>query len=259
MNKEKLIELFQNYKENIISETELLSFLENLPYEDISFAKIDHHRSIRWGFPEVIFCEGKTPEQISIISKKIIKQKSNLLATRASEKQYKAVKRILKKAEYNEAARTITYKINPVKKIPGRVIIVTAGTSDIPVAMETLVTGEMLGLDVKMINDVGVAGIHRVMNYRDELNSAAVIIVLAGMEGALASVIAGLVQVPVVAVPTSIGYGASFNGLASLLGMLNSCVPGVAVMNIDNGFSAASLAFKILNSLEKLNLNYNEK
>ncbi len=252
MQKEELLKIFHQYKSNEISEEDFLDFIEKLPYEDISFAKIDHHRALRWGFPEVIFCLNKTPEQISIISQKIIHQKSNLLATKASEEKYQAVKKHIPGAEYNKTAETITYKVSEIKKLPGKVIIVTAGTSDIPIATEALVTGEMLGLDIKLINDVGVAGIHRVMDHRDELNRAAVIIVLAGMEGALASVIAGLVHAPIIAVPTSVGYGAFFNGLTPLLGMLNSCVPGVAVMNIDNGFGASSLAFKILNTLDKL-------
>ena len=254
MQKKEIIKILEKYKSNEINEDQILSFIENLPYEDITFAKIDHHREIRCGFPEVIFCQDKTAEQISLIAQRIIQNGSNLLATRSSIEKFDAVKKNIPKAEYNETARTITYKNAEIQKLPGKVLIVTAGTSDIPIAAETLVTGEMLGLDVKMISDVGVAGIHRVMNYRNELNSAVIIIVLAGMEGALASVIAGLVQAPVIAVPTSVGYGTSFNGLTPLLGMLNSCVPGVAVMNIDNGFGAASLAFKIINTLDRLTI-----
>jgi pyridinium-3,5-biscarboxylic acid mononucleotide synthase len=252
MHKDKLINILHKYKANEISEKEILSHMENLPYEDISFARIDHHRELRQGFPEVIFCQDKTPEQISAISQKIVEHGSNLLATRASIEKFKAVKEVLSNAEYNETAKAIFYKRAEIKKIPGKVIVITAGTSDIPIASETLVTGEMLGLDIKIISDVGVAGIHRIFDNIEELNSAAVIIVLAGMEGALASVVAGLVQSPVIAVPTSVGYGSSFNGLTPLLGMLNSCVPGVAVMNIDNGFGAAALAFKILNTVNKL-------
>ncbi|MBN2402519.1 MAG: nickel pincer cofactor biosynthesis protein LarB [Spirochaetes bacterium] len=252
MQKDELIKILNRYKSGEIPEKDILNYFENLPFEDISFAKIDHHREMRFGFPEVIFCQNKTPEQVAIISEKIIKQGSNLLATKASSKIFESVKKYIPDVEYNETAGTITYINNKIKKLPGKVLIVTAGTSDIPVASESLVTGEMLGLDITMINDIGVAGIHRLMEFRNEFISASVIIVIAGMEGALASVIAGLIQSPVIAVPTSIGYGASFNGISPLLGMLNSCVPGIAVMNIDNGFGAASLAFKILNSLDKL-------
>ena len=253
MQKDEIIKILQRYKSDEISENEILNHLQNFPYEDISFAKIDHHREIRFGFPEVIFCQNKTPEQIAIIADKIVKHGSNLLATRASSEAYEAVKQFVPNAEYDKIASTITFKNNNIIKLQGSVLVVTAGTSDIPVASEAIATGEILGLDIKLINDVGVAGIHRLMNHRKELNSATVIIVIAGMEGALASVVAGLVQAPVIAVPTSVGYGASFSGITPLLSMLNSCVPGIAVMNIDNGFGAASLAFKILNSLNKIN------
>jgi pyridinium-3,5-biscarboxylic acid mononucleotide synthase len=252
MQKDELIKILHQYKFNEIPEKDLVNYIQNLPYEDISFAKIDHHREMRVGFPEVIFCQSKTVEQVASISEKLVKHGSNLLATRATAEMYKAVKKYISDAEYNKIAGTITFKKNKIKKLTGKVLVVTAGTSDIPIASEAVVTGEMLGLDIKMINDIGVAGIHRLMDFRTEFTSAAVIIVIAGMEGALASVIAGLVESPVIAVPTSVGYGTSFNGLTPLLGMLNSCVPGVAVMNIDNGFGAASLAFKILNSLDKL-------
>lgn len=253
MQENNLKEILNKYKKGDIREDEAVDYLKNLPYEDITFARIDHHREMRWGFPEVIFCQGKSPEQVSAIAQKIIERGSNLLATRASEDVYKAVKEKIPQAEYNETGRTITRVGKKVSKLPGSVIIVTAGTSDIPIATEAIVTGEILGLDIKMICDVGVAGIHRVMNHKDELVNASIVIVLAGMEGALASVIAGLIPSPVIAVPTSVGYGASFNGLTPLLGMLNSCVPGVAVMNIDNGFGAAFLAFKTLNMVKRLN------
>ncbi|MFH0974652.1 MAG: nickel pincer cofactor biosynthesis protein LarB [Spirochaetota bacterium] len=252
MQKSEIKKILHQFKTNKISETDILNYIENLPYEDISFAKIDHHRELRCGFPEVIFCQNKTPEQVAIISRKLVKHGSNLIATRASETIYKAVKKILPMAQYNKTAGTIIYRNNEIQKLPGKVLVVTAGTSDISIGTETIITGEMLGLDIKMISDIGIAGIHRVMDHRNELISAAVIIVLAGMEGALASVVAGFVQAPVIAVPTSIGYGASFNGLTPLLGMLNSCVPGVAVMNIDNGFGAAALAFKILNTINNI-------
>lgn len=252
MDHEKIIEILRRFKNGGISEADTAAFMENLPFEDVGFAKIDHHREMRWGFPEVIFGRGKTPSQVRIIAQKIAGTGSNLLATHATEEMYLAVQEVLPEARYNEAGKTITCLRKEVKKLPGRVPIVTAGTSDMPVAAEALETGLTLGLDAWMIQDVGVAGIHRVMNHRGDLDAASVIIVIAGMEGALASVIAGMVSSPVIAVPTSVGYGASFSGLTPLLGMLNSCVPGVAVMNIDNGFGAAFLAFKILNTISRM-------
>jgi len=252
MQKDKILEILKKYKNGSISDDDVFAYIKDLPYEDISFARIDHHREMRWGFPEVIFCQGKTPDQVSKIAEKIIEKGSNLLATRASREVYDAVKINLPDAEYNETGKTITQAVKKITKLKGGVIIVTAGTSDIPAATEAFETGKILGLDISMICDVGVAGIHRVMNHREDLEKAAIVIVFAGMEGALASVIAGLISSPVIAVPTSVGYGASFNGLAPLLGMLNTCVPGVAVMNIDNGFGAAFLAFKILNTLKNI-------
>lgn len=252
MQKDNIKDILQQYKSDKISEDEVLEILHNLPYEDITFAKIDHHRSVRWGFPEVILCQGKTPEQVAAIAEKLISKGSNLLATRASKEAYNAVKEILPQAEYDETGKVITLVKNKIKSLKGNVLILTAGTSDIPVSTEALITGRMLGLNISMISDVGVAGIHRVLAYKDEIESSTIIIVIAGMEGALASVIAGLTKAPVIAVPTSVGYGSSFDGLTPLLGMLNSCVPGVAVMNIDNGFGAAFLAFKILNKLTDL-------
>ncbi len=252
MQKDKLKKILQDFKAGTISENVLLDYIEKIPYEDISFARIDHHREMRWGFPEVIFCQGKTPDQVSMIAQKIIERGANLLATRASQDIYDTVKKNLPDAEYNEVGKTITKAQKKITKLPGKVIIVTAGTSDIPIGTEALITGEMLGLDISLICDVGVAGIHRVMNHKEELEAASIIIVLAGMEGALASVVAGLISSPVIAVPTSVGYGSSFNGLTPLLGMLNSCVPGVAVMNIDNGFGAAFLAFKIINTFKNV-------
>lgn len=252
MSKEKIRELLEGYKKNLVSQDEVLSFLEHLPFEDISFAKIDHHRELRWGFPEVVFCQGKTPAQVKAISRRILERDSNLLATRMSRETYEAIREDFPGARYNETGLTLSLVKKDIPLIPGRVHIVTAGTSDMPVAEEAIETGRMLGLDVASIQDIGVAGMHRVMHYRKEIESAAVIIVIAGMEGALASVIAGLVSSPVIAVPTSIGYGASFQGIAPLLSMLNSCVPGIAVMNIDNGFGASFLAYKILKTAGRL-------
>ncbi len=252
MATEKLRQLLENYKSGSISEDEALAYLKHLPFEDISFAKVDHHRELRWGFPEVIFCQGKTPAQVATIARSIVERGANLLATRADADAFDAVGRIIPEARYSEEARTISLVKNPPALLKGRVLVATAGTADLPVAAESLETGKMLGLDISMAQDIGVAGIHRVMHHREEILAAAVIIVVAGMEGALASVIAGMVSSPVIAVPASTGYGAAFGGLAPLLGMLNSCVPGVAVMNIDNGFGAAFLAFKTLKTLEKL-------
>ena len=252
MSKERIRELLEDYRKGIVSQDEILSFLEHLPFEDLRFAKIDHHRELRWGFPEVLFCQGKTSAQVRAIALKILERGSNLLATRMSRKMYGELREDFPGAQYNETGLTLSLVKKDIPMIPGRVHIVTAGTSDMPVAEEALETGRMLGLNISSIHDIGVAGIHRVMHYRKEIESAAVIIVIAGMEGALASVIAGLVSSPVIAVPTSIGYGASFQGIAPLLSMLNSCVPGIAVMNIDNGFGASFLAFRILKTAGRL-------
>ena len=221
-------------------------------YEDIGFAKIDHHRQIRKGFPEVIYCEGKTPEQIAHIAYSISRKGHDVLATRADKKAYLAVKKKIKNAEYHETARIITVK----KKwtvVSGQwlVSIVTAGTADLPVAEEAAVTAEFLGIKVERIYDVGVAGIHRLIKNLPKINKSRVVIVVAGMEGALPSVLGGLIDKPIIAVPTSVGYGSSFKGLAALLTMLNSCAPGVAVVNIDNGFGAAVMAYSIVRVSEK--------
>jgi NCAIR mutase (PurE)-related protein len=208
-------------------------------------ATVDIHRDTRCGFPEVIFCQGKTPEQIKQIAKTILAHSNRLLATRADQKAYRAIKSIAKKAVYNKQARTVTVEKNEKKKDERRkgfILIVTAGTADIPVAEEARVTAEVMGNNVKTLYDVGVAGIHRILAHSDLLKKAKVVVVVAGMEGALASVVGGLVDKPVIAVPTSVGYGAHFGGIAPLLTMLNSCAAGVAVVNIDNGFGAGYLA-----------------
>ena len=217
-------------------------------YEDIGFAKVDHHRFIRKGYPEVIYCQGKTPSQIAEIAKRIAANKHAVLATRADKKAYQAVKKVMKNAKYYETAKIITIKKEPRLSVSGShtIAIITAGTADIPVAEEAAVTAEFLGNKVERFYDVGVAGIHRLLKNLDKINRSKVIIVIAGMEGALASVVGGLVDKPVIAVPTSVGYGASFKGLSALLTMLNSCAPGVAVVNIDNGFGAAVMAHTIL-------------
>ncbi|MCX5751820.1 MAG: nickel pincer cofactor biosynthesis protein LarB [Candidatus Saganbacteria bacterium] len=218
-------------------------------YEDLGFAKVDHHRHTRKGFPEVIYCEGKTNAQIAVIAKKIALNKHAVLATRATPANFKAVKKVLKNAKYHKEARIITIKQGSVLRVQGsekKVSIVTAGTADIPVAEEAAVTAEFLGLKIERFYDVGVAGVHRLIKNIDQINKAKVIIVVAGMEGALPSVVGGLVDKPVIAVPTSVGYGASFKGLSALLTMMNTCAPGVAVVNIDNGFGAAVMAYSIV-------------
>jgi len=223
-------------------------------YEDLGFAKVDHHRHHRKGFPEVIYCAGKTPPQIAKIAKSIADKGQNVLATRADKKAYLAVKKVLKKAKYYETARIIIVKKKVDSRMSNtehRIAIVTAGTSDLPVASEAAVTAEFLGLKVDRIFDVGVAGIHRLMKNLPQIQKAKVVIVVAGMEGALPSVVGGLIDKPIIAVPTSVGYGSSFKGLSALLTMLNSCAPGIAVVNIDNGFGAAVMSFSILKSLNR--------
>jgi NCAIR mutase (PurE)-related protein len=225
-----------------LSAEEALDQLKDYPYQDLHFAKIDHHRELRKGFPEIIFGLGKTPDQILRIAREILKKGCNLLVTRVDQEAYKKIKKGLAGALYNPLAKTVTVKQkNPVMG-KGRIVVMTAGTSDIPVAEEAFVTCEILGNETVRVYDVGVAGLHRLFGEYDKLKGARVIITVAGMEGALPSVVAGLVNVPIIAVPTSIGYGASFKGLAALLAMLNSCPGGVAVVNIDNGFGAAYLA-----------------
>ncbi|MEE8637819.1 MAG: nickel pincer cofactor biosynthesis protein LarB [Candidatus Margulisiibacteriota bacterium] len=242
--------LLKQLKNKEISVEEAYAQLKNLPYEDLGFAKIDHHRSLRKGFPEVIYCQGKTPEQISKIALRISQNKHDVLATRADRKAYQAIKKVLKKAKYHETAKIVAVQKEPI--VSGSLIsIITAGTADLPVAEEATVTAEFLGNKVEKFYDVGVAGIHRLLKNIKKIQAAKVMIVVAGMEGALPSVIGGLVDKPVIAVPTSVGYGSSFEGLAALLTMLNSCAPGVAVVNIDNGFGAAVMAHTILRSSEK--------
>jgi len=221
-----------------------------MDYEDLGFAKIDHHRHLRKGFPEVIYCEGKTPAQIAQIAKRISQNGHDVLATRADRKAFRAIKKILKSAKYFELARIVTAQRKPSRSdrdsVAGSIALITAGTADLPVAEEAAGTAEFLGNKVERIYDVGVAGIHRLLKNMPKIQKAKVIIVVAGMEGALPSVIGGLIDKPIIAVPTSIGYGASFKGLSALLTMMNSCAPGVAVVNIDNGFGAAVMAHYIL-------------
>lgn len=235
----------RQFKSGRISMIEALRELKDLPYKDLGFAKVDNHRALRRGFPEVIFGKGKTVEQVVKIACGIIEHDGILLVTRACRKAYLALKRRYPKVAYNERAGMISYRRRPAAMKNGTVLIITAGTADLPVAEEASQTLELMGNKVDMLCDVGVAGIHRILDKRYILDKASVIIVIAGMEGALASVVSGLVSKPVIAVPTSVGYGASFAGLAPLLTMMNSCSPGVAVVNIDNGFGAAYFASMI--------------
>jgi len=225
-----------------MSPKKALESLKDYPYQDLGFAKIDHHREVLKGYPEIVYGLGKTPDQIVRISREIIKSGSNLLVTRIEPEVYARIKGRLRGTTYCPPARTVTLLQKPAPPGKGKIAVITAGTSDIPVAEEAAVTAEILGNVIERIFDVGVAGLHRLLNHYRKIQEARVIITVAGMEGALPSVVAGLVSVPVIAVPTSVGYGASFKGLAALLAMLNSCPGGVGVVNIDNGFGAAYLA-----------------
>jgi hypothetical protein len=250
MNAQALRLLFDQVRKKRIAPDEAVERLRHLPFEDLGFAKIDHHRALRQGVPEVIFAEGKTPQQVADIFERLAAHGGNVLATRASEEQFTFVAAALagnqnknaKRVEYRPLARAIVLKRDRKKHGRGIIVVVSAGTSDIPVAEEAVVTAELMGNHVQHIYDVGVAGIHRLLAHRGALAKARVIIVCAGMEGALPSVVGGLVGVPVIAVPTSIGYGAAFEGLAALLGMMNSCASNVSVVNIDNGFGAGYVA-----------------
>ena len=215
-------------------------------FEDLGFACVDHHRAVRQGFPEVIYCAGKTPEQVAQIAARIQQQGNTLLATRASKEVFSAVHELVPGVQYHSAARLITAPGKEPLSLPGTVGVLCAGTSDLPVGEEVAVSLETMGGNVQRIYDVGVAGLHRLLARLDEVRACNVVIVCAGMEGALPSVVGGLVEVPVIAVPTSVGYGASFGGVAALLGMLNTCASGIAVVNIDNGFGAAAFAASIL-------------
>ena len=223
----------------------ILHALRAAPYDDLGYARVDTHRHFRQGFPEVVFGVGKTPAQIAAIAERIVAGRHSLLVTRATPEAFTAVRAIAPDATYHAEARAITRAAGDVMPGKGTILIACAGTSDLPVAEEAAVTAELMGNAVDRLNDVGVAGIHRLLRERDRLQSARVIIVVAGMEGALPSVVGGLVSAPVVAVPTSVGYGASFGGLAALLAMLNSCANGISVVNIDNGFGAACVASSI--------------
>jgi NCAIR mutase (PurE)-related protein len=237
-----LVNTLEKVKSGELSTAEAVKELSVLPYEDLDFAKVDHHRDIRLGFPEVIFGLGKTPDQITAIAERLTARSGRVLITRADEEAFNAVSLKVPSAKYSKISRTIVVDLKPRKKRMSGVAVICAGTSDLPVAEEAAVTAELMGNKVARVNDVGVAGIHRLLDVLPVLRNMNVIVIVAGMEGALPSVVGGMVSVPIIAVPTSIGYGASFNGLAPLLTMLNSCAPGISVVNIDNGFGAGYMA-----------------
>ena len=242
---EKLRHLLEKLKAGEVAVDEVLEALKNLPYENLGFACIDNHRSLRRGVPEVIYCAGKTPSQVAEITRHMLRNGSNVMGTRADMATFDKVREVAEDAKYYDVARIFAVQREEQPKNKGKIAVVTAGTSDIPVAEEAAVTAELFGNPVERLYDVGVAGIHRLLMNMEVLRQARVIIVVAGMEGALASVVGGLVDKPVIAVPTSVGYGAHFNGLAALLAMLNSCASGISVVNIDNGFGAAYAAHQI--------------
>ncbi len=246
--KTQLEDILYKVQQGTLSPKKALQLLKDYPYQDLAFAKIDHHRELRRGFPEIIFGQGKTPDQIVKISREILKKGNSLLITKIDPSVYRKIKGKLPDVQFNAQAKVIYSKQKNPAKGKGKISVITAGTSDIPVAEEAAITCEIFGNDVERIYDVGVAGLHRLFGEYDKITGARVIIAVAGMEGALPSVIAGITDKPIIAVPTSVGYGASLKGLAALLAMLNSCPGGVAVVNIDNGFGAAYLA-SIINHL----------
>jgi NCAIR mutase (PurE)-related protein len=249
MTRDMILALLRQVESGGVSSAEALERLSHLPFEDAGFAKIDHHRSLRLGFPEVIYSAGKTPEQVAEIFARMALAGGDVIATRASVAAWNAVKQVVPEAEYHTEARVVGLRQTGTLPNAGPVAVLCAGTSDIPVAEEAAVTAEYLGVRVERVYDVGVAGLHRLLAQSETLKTARAVIVCAGMEGALPSVVGGLVAAPVIAVPTSVGYGAAFGGLTALLGMLNSCAPNVSVVNIDNGFGAAYVAAMMLRSM----------
>ncbi len=247
----KIKDILKHIKSGEIEVEQAFEKLKDLPFEDLGYANLDHHRQIRTGYPEVIYCEGKAIKHIVGIVSAMLKKETNILATRASREVYEAIKHLHDDIIYNEESRVIIFKLHEFPVSKHKVLVATGGTSDIRVAEEAALTAEVLGVKVERLYDVGVAGIHRLLSRKHILDEASVIIAVAGMEGALASVLGGLVEVPVIAVPTSVGYGAHFNGLATLLAMLNSCASGIGVVNIDNGFGAGYLASSIIKQIEK--------
>jgi NCAIR mutase (PurE)-related protein len=242
LNAESIRRLLEQVRKGKLSPDDVVEKLRHLPFEDVGFAKIDHHRGLRIGMPEVIFSPGKTPAQVAEIFKRLAKHRQNVLATRASPEQFRAVKKVVRGARFEISARAIMLRRDHTVYGKGKVTVISAGTSDISVAEEAAVTAKVMGNEVERVYDVGVAGIHRLLAHRKAIASSRVVIVCAGMEGALPSVVGGLVGVPVIAVPTSVGYGAAFQGMAALLGMMNSCASNVSVVNIDNGFGAGYVA-----------------
>jgi len=242
MNTDRLRKILESVERGGMSVDEAFSALRNLPFEDMDFARLDHHRSIRKGFPEVVYCEGKAPDHLERIVDSFLENRVNMLLTRATEEIFSMVSAKDPEAQHNEKARAVWRVFDPLAECSRPVMVVTAGTSDIGVAEEACVTAEVMGCRAERLYDAGVAGIHRILHNVADLDRAGAIVVVAGMEGALASVVGGLTSKPVIAVPTSVGYGASFGGLSALLGMLNTCAPGVAVVNIDNGFGAGYFA-----------------
>lgn len=244
METRELLKILESVKEKKLSTEEALRRVKHLPFEDLDFAKVDHHRALRQGFTEVVFAKGKTAQQVRDIARAILKKgsKHNVLITRADAKTFAAVRAVHKSAKFHPLSGVVTIVRNTEVAGKGTILVVSAGTSDIPVAEEALLTARTMGNRAEHLYDVGVAGIHRLLEHKEKLSQARVIICVAGMEGALPSVVGGLVGVPVIAVPTSVGYGASFGGVAALLGMLNSCASNVTVVNIDNGFGAACVA-----------------
>jgi len=245
MNHHEIEEILEAYKNGQITMRSAKEKFTELPFSDIGFAMIDNHRELRVGYPEVIYCAGKTTNQVRAIMEVMIARNNNVLATRASKEMYEGIKDLHPAMTYNELGRVITIKVKPIKETKSMIAIVAAGTSDLPVVEEAKETAMILGNKVNVYADVGVAGIHRLFSKLEEIKKAKVVIVVAGMEGALASVMGGLLSQPIIAVPTSVGYGANFNGLSALLSMLNSCASGVSVVNIDNGFGAAYNASQI--------------
>ncbi|KUO65964.1 MAG: 1-(5-phosphoribosyl)-5-amino-4-imidazole-carboxylate carboxylase [Gracilibacter sp. BRH_c7a] len=248
MERKQLQKLLESLVTGNTSMDKVIEKLECLPYEDIGYARLDYHRQLRTGFPEVVFCQGKTVDQVAGIFTKLAAKTRPVLGTRAVPEVYAAVHKIFPEAQYFEMARCIVIPSADIREEKGNVIIISAGTADMPVAEEAAVTAETMGLKVIRLYDVGVAGIHRLLDHAKDLQKVNVVIAVAGMEGALASVVGGLTRRPVIAVPTSVGYGANFGGVAALLSMLNSCASGVGVVNIDNGYGAAALAHAIIES-----------
>jgi NCAIR mutase (PurE)-related protein len=242
MNEKSVRELLESVKTGDVSVGAAVSKLATLPYEDLGFAKVDHHRQLRTGFPEVVFGMGKTDQQITAICESLNKHNNTVIVTRVEKSTHDFLERSFPQAQFHAEARMITFNMPERPTLDGEVIVVSAGTSDLPIAAEALQTAKALGCSVNLVQDVGVAGIHRLVEHMETLRAASAIIVVAGMDGALPSAIGGLVDTPVIAVPTSVGYGAAFEGLSALLAMLNSCASGVAVMNIDNGFGAGFFA-----------------